>query len=75
MEYVMAGDFDFLAEELRGHLMSWLIVATGLEKLVRLNERVNGIKTNKKAVLFRMSHTTLHFGLVSTPLENAPPLA
>jgi hypothetical protein len=34
MEYVMAGDFDFLVEVVRGRLMSWLIVATGVESCI-----------------------------------------
>ena len=62
----MAGDYDFLIEEVRGRLMSWLIVATGLEKLVYLfTVEISCTKTNKKALLFRSAYTTLEFRFVS----------
>jgi len=34
MEYVIAGDFDFRAVDFRGRLMSWLMVATGVENRI-----------------------------------------
>jgi hypothetical protein len=52
MEYVMAGDFDFLVEEVRGRLMSWLMVATDLERLVRLETKECWYKYKQKSGAF-----------------------
>src|SRR6185369_4582924 len=57
MEYVIAGDFDFLFAELRGCLMSWLMVATGRKKNLDLVGLRSTSNKNKKAVLFCNAYT------------------